>query len=165
MRLFLAVLVIAGTTMACTRSSTLGLTRNLKACPGFEGRRVGGADSVGIVGQTGVTNSVAPRYPTLSGDRQPIGRVEIEYVQDTTGRADMRTAWIVESTADPFTLAACEALAASEGTVATLQNGRRIRSINFRMFRIAPDSVRWQPSRARLTWTFMQRERGDLERS
>jgi hypothetical protein len=114
----------------------------LTACPGFVAARAGGADSINIdpVGTVGADAPAAVRYPTsLAGPHAPTGRVTLEYVLGASGAPDMRTARVLSSTGDPFTLAACDALRRSREPVSTsIATGHPVRTVQRRTFVVRP---------------------------
>jgi hypothetical protein len=133
----------AAAAAAAAPDPAAALPHRLAACPGFVAARAGGVDSVGIDPLYTVgSESLAPvRYPpSLGGSpHAPTGRVELEYVLGANGVPDMRTALVVSSTGDPFTLAACDALRRSrEAAAASFRDGHAVRALRRRTFVIAP---------------------------
>ena len=118
------------------------LPHRLTACPGFVAARAGGADSIDIdpVGTVGPDAPAAVRYPpSLAGPHAPTGRVNLEYVLGANGAPDMRTARVLSSTGDPFTLAACDALRRSREPVSTsIATGHPVRTVQRRTFVVRP---------------------------
>jgi protein TonB len=83
------------------------------------------ADQVDVPAAVGSDSPVAPVYPDALLSAAIPGRVVVEFVVDTTGRADMSTFGTVSTTHPDFTDAVRRAIEAARFTPAML-GGRRV---------------------------------------